>query len=421
MRQFIKKNIWAVAPVVFVLVALVLLGSPFGSGNVQETPAEDDNLIVVGVSQVGSESVWRTAHTQSVQDAFTRANGYLLIFDNARQKQANQIKAIRSFISQQVDYIVLSPIEETGWDTVLQEAKDAGIPVILMDRTVEVADDSLYTTWVGSDFIREGQDAGYWLEDYLKEQGRDEDEINIVVLQGTKGATATIGRTRGFNETAKIQHNWNILEQVDGEFTTAKGKEEMARLLEKYEDIDVVVSQNDDMTFGALEAIHAAGKTTGVNGDITVISFDAVDAGVELVRNGEINIDVQCNPDQGKYVEQVIKDMEAGKEVEKRIMFRNRYIRRRMQGRMKMLLKVFLVEDETVIREGLRDRIPWDQFGYRFVGEAADGEMALPLIRKTKPDVLITDIKMPFMDGLSLSKIVSKEFPRMKNYYYQWL
>ena len=317
MRQFIKKNIWAVAPVVFVLVALVLLGSPFGSGNVQETPAEDDNLIVVGVSQVGSESVWRTAHTQSVQDAFTRANGYLLIFDNARQKQANQIKAIRSFISQQVDYIVVSPIEETGWDTVLQEAKDAGIPVILMDRTVEVADDSLYTTWVGSDFIREGQDAGYWLEDYLKEQGRDEDEINIVVLQGTKGATATIGRTRGFNETAKIQHNWNILEQVDGEFTTAKGKEEMARLLEKYEDIDVVVSQNDDMTFGALEAIHAAGKTTGVNGDITVISFDAVDAGVELVRNGEINIDVQCNPDQGKYVEQVIKDMEAGKEVEK--------------------------------------------------------------------------------------------------------
>ena len=96
MRQFIKKNIWAVAPVVFVLVALVLLGSPFGSGNVQETPAEDDNLIVVGVSQVGSESVWRTAHTQSVQDAFTRANGYLLIFDNARQKQANQIKAIRT-------------------------------------------------------------------------------------------------------------------------------------------------------------------------------------------------------------------------------------------------------------------------------------------------------------------------------------
>ena len=146
MRQFIRKNIWAVAPVVFVLVALVLLGSPLSSSKVQETPAEDDNLIVVGVSQVGSESVWRSAHTQSIQDAFTRENGYMLIFDNARQKQANQIKAIRSFISQQVDYIVLSPIEESGWDTVLQEAKDAGIPVILIDRKVSVDDDSLYAS-----------------------------------------------------------------------------------------------------------------------------------------------------------------------------------------------------------------------------------------------------------------------------------
>ncbi len=317
MRQFIRKNIWAVAPVVFVLVALVLLGSPLSSSKVQETPAEDDNLIVVGVSQVGSESVWRSAHTQSIQDAFTRENGYMLIFDNARQKQANQIKAIRSFISQQVDYIVLSPIEESGWDTVLQEAKDAGIPVILIDRKVSVDDDSLYASWVGSDFVREGQDAGYWLEDYMKKQGREDDEVNIVVLKGTKGASATIGRTRGFNEVAKVQRNWNILQQVDGEFTTAKGKEEMARLLDQYEDIDVVVSQNDDMTFGALEAIREAGKTAGVNGDITVISFDAVDAGVELVRNGEINIDVQCNPDQGKYVEQIIQDMEAGKEIEK--------------------------------------------------------------------------------------------------------
>ena len=210
---------------------------------------------------------------QSIQDAFTRENGYMLIFDNARQKQANQIKAIRSFISQQVDYIVLSPIEESGWDTVLQEAKDAGIPVILIDRKVSVDDDSLYASWVGSDFVCEGQDAGYWLEDYMKKQGREDDEVNIVVLKGTKGASATIGRTRGFNEVAKVQRNWNILQQVDGEFTTAKGKEEMARLLDQYEDIDVVVSQNDDMTFGALEAIREAGKTAGVDGDITVISF----------------------------------------------------------------------------------------------------------------------------------------------------
>lgn len=318
MRQIIKKYIWAVIPALFVLVFWALLGNPFRIGKIQETPLnEDDNLIVVGVSQVGSESVWRSAHTKSIQDAFTKENGYLLIFDNARQKQANQIKAIRSFISQQVDYIVLSPIEEDGWDTVLQEAKDAGIPVILIDRTVKVKDDSLYTTWVGSDFVKEGQDAGHWLEEYLKESGRDKETANLVVLKGTKGATATIGRTRGFNEVAKEQDNWKVLEQVDGEFTTAKGKEEMSYLLQKYKDIDVVISQNDDMTFGALEAIKEAGKTAGINGDIIVISFDAVEAGVELVKNGEINIDVQCNPDQGKYVSQIIQDLEAGKEVEK--------------------------------------------------------------------------------------------------------
>ena len=199
----------------------------------------------------------------------------------------------------------------------LQEAKDAGIPVILMDRMVSVEDPSLYTAWVGSDFVREGQDAGHWLADYLKKQGKDQEKINLVVLKGTKGASATNGRTKGFNEVASEQQNWNILQQADGEFTIAKGKEEMARLLEQNDDIDVVVSQNDDMTFGALEAIREAGKTTGVNGDITVISFDAVPAGVELVKNGQINIDVQCNADQGKYVEQIIQDIEAGKEVEK--------------------------------------------------------------------------------------------------------
>ena len=301
-------------------LGMILAGCGSRRSTADDTVTSEEiqmDRIVVGFSQLGAESDWRSANTESMKSTFTKEAGYDLIFEDGQQKQANQIRAIRTFIQQEVDYIVLAPVTETGWDTVLREAKDAGIPVILIDRKVSVDDDSLYASWVGSDFVREGQDAGYWLEDYMKKQGREDDEINIVVLKGTKGASATIGRTRGFNEVAKVQRNWNILQQVDGEFTTAKGKEEMARLLDQYEDIDVVVSQNDDMTFGALEAIREAGKTAGVNGDITVISFDAVDAGVELVRNGEINIDVQCNPDQGKYVEQIIQDMEAGKEIEK--------------------------------------------------------------------------------------------------------
>lgn len=277
----------------------------------------DENLIVVGVSQIGSESVFRTANTASIQRVFTKENGYFLIFNNARQKQENQIKALRSFISQRVDYIVLSPITEDGWETVLQEAREAGIPVILLDRKVKVRDQSLYTTWIGSDFYKEGRLAGETLAECLGNQGRQDDSIRIVVLQGTKGATATIGRTKGFDEIAGRHENWLILEQVNAEFTTAKGKEEMENLLHRYEDIDVLISQNDDMTFGALEAIHEAGLTTGEDGDIIVISFDAVQSALQLVAEGVITADIECNPNQGEYAGAAIQKMEEGKPVAK--------------------------------------------------------------------------------------------------------
>ena len=290
-------------------------GASSGSGADASTSGSGSSgdLITVGFAQVGHESDWRTASTQSAQDVFSEENGYQLSFIDCDNDSATQLEAVRGFIQQGVDYIIIDPIVSTGWDAVLTECEDAGIPVIVIDRTID--DSDKYVTWVGSDFKTEGLACGEWLKAYAEAKGIT--EINALVIEGSTGASATIGRTRGFNEVAKVQRNWNILQQVDGEFTTAKGKEEMARLLDQYEDIDVVVSQNDDMTFGALEAIREAGKTAGVDGDITVISFDAVDAGVELVRNGEINIDVQCNPDQGKYVEQIIQDMEDGKEIEK--------------------------------------------------------------------------------------------------------
>lgn len=277
----------------------------------------DENLIVVGVSQIGSESVWRTANSTSIQNVFTKENGYFLLFKNARQKQENQIKALRSFISQQVDYIVFSPITETGWDTVLMEAKEAGIPVIMIDRKAELEDDSLYTTWIGSDFKQEGRLAGEALAECLEKKNRTEEGIDIVMLQGTEGATATIGRTEGFQAVAAEHENWRILARVDGQFTTAKGKEEMKKLLALYEGIDVVISQNDDMTFGALEAIEEAGLTAGEDGDILVISFDAIPAALELVQEGTITADVECNSDQGPYIEQMIQKLESGGAVPK--------------------------------------------------------------------------------------------------------
>lgn len=326
MREKIRKNqnriINSIALLFLPLLLLlaVTVGGTFDLfGDITEEPTVQENTdqIVVGVSQLGSESGWRTANTESVQNAFTQRNGCFLIYHNARQKQENQLKAIRSFISQRVDYIVFSPVVETGWDTVLQEAAEADIPVILMDRRVNVEDDSLYVTCVGSDFVEEGEKAGHWLETELVRRGNTGASVNIVMLLGTEGSSARIGRTAGFASVASKHLEWKILGQEDAEFTSTKGKEVMRGFLRKYDDIDVVISQNDDMTFGAIEAILESGRTVGVDGDIVIISFDAVKSALEMVSEGTINVDIECNPNQGEYLLRVIDDLEAGRPVEK--------------------------------------------------------------------------------------------------------
>lgn len=276
---------------------------------------DDENYIVAGFSQVGSESDWRNVNTESFKSAFTAENGYYLLYEDAQQKQENQIKAVRDFILQDVDYIILDPIVETGWDTVLMEAKDAGIPVIVVDRQVVVEDDGLYTCWVGSNFKEEGIRAGRWLADYLQRKGRAEEEIRIVTLQGTLDSTAQIGRTGGFQEVLAEHENWNMLDCGSGEFTQAKAKEVMEDFLASYEDIDVVVSENDNMTFGAIEAIEDAGLVCGQ--DILIISFDAVRAALQLMADGKIHADFECNPMLGPVVSDIILRLEAGEQVEK--------------------------------------------------------------------------------------------------------
>lgn len=306
--------------IIFLLCALPLLLISLGifrGVEVEQTPSEWEDLIVVGVSQLGSESGWRSAHTLSIQNALTKDAGYFLIFNNARQMQENQIKAIRGFISQRVDYIVFAPVIETGWETVLQEAKDAKIPVVIIDRMVEVRDDSVYTTWIGTDARAEGEKAGRWLERYLRQKNRASEEINIVVLQGTPGSTAELGRTAGFGEIASLHDNWYILESASGDFTAAKGKEVMRELLRRYPSIDILVSQNDDMTMGAIEAMREAGVSFGENGKVTVISFDATRDALEMVADGLINVDIECNPVQGGYIDEIIQKLENGEPVEK--------------------------------------------------------------------------------------------------------
>ena len=281
--------------------------------------AEADDTITVGFSQVGAESDWRTANTESMKSTFSEENGYELIFDDAQQKQENQLTAIRNFIQQEVDYILLAPVTETGWDTVLQEAKDADIPVIIVDRMVDVSDDSLYTTWIGTDSLLEGRKAAEWLNAYTTAKGIDAKDVNIVDIQGTIGSTAQIGRSKGLEEGVD-NYGWNLLAQQSGEFTQAKGQEVMESMLKQYDNINVVYCENDNEAFGAIDAIEAAGKTVGsdiANGEIMVMSFDTTNAGLTDTLAGKIACDVECNPLHGPRAEELIKALEAGEEVEK--------------------------------------------------------------------------------------------------------
>ena len=281
--------------------------------------AAADDTITVGFSQVGAESDWRTANTESMKSTFSEENGYELIFDDAQQKQENQLTAIRNFIQQEVDYILLAPVTETGWDTVLQEAKDADIPVIIVDRMVDVSDDSLYTTWIGTDSLLEGRKAAEWLNAYTTAKGIDAKDVNIVDIQGTIGSTAQIGRSKGLEEGVD-NYGWNLLAQQSGEFTQAKGQEVMESMLKQYDNINVVYCGNDNEAFGAIDAIEAAGKTVGsdiANGEIMVMSFDTTNAGLTDTLAGKIACDVECNPLHGPRAEELIKALEAGEEVEK--------------------------------------------------------------------------------------------------------
>ena len=301
-------------------MVVTMLGGCGGASNNKTSSGDGgsgdgNDLITVGFSQVGAESDWRTANTESMKSTFTEANGYRLIFDDAQQKQENQLKAIRNFIQQEVDYIVLAPVTESGWDAVLKEAKDADIPVIIVDRMVDVSDDSLYTAWVGSNFKLEGQKACAWLKAY--QAAKKIDKINIVDIQGTIGASAQIGRTEALNEAVKA-NGWNLLAQQTGEFTQAKGQEVMESMLKQYKDINVVYCENDNEAFGAIDAIEAAGKTVGPDGDILVMSFDTTKAGITDTQSGKIILNTECNPLHGPRVEEIIKTLESGGTPEKK-------------------------------------------------------------------------------------------------------
>ncbi|SDS85931.1 monosaccharide ABC transporter substrate-binding protein, CUT2 family [Paraoerskovia marina] len=281
-----------------------------------DTGSAAEETISIGFSQVGAESGWRAANTKSIQDTLTQENGFDLSFSDAQQKQENQIQALRSYIQQGVDVLAFSPVVETGWDAVLEEAKAADIPVILTDRAVDSDDDSLYESFIGSDFVLEGETAGEWAVEQYDGEG-----YQVVELQGTTGAAPAIDRKAGF-ETAIEGSDLEIIDSQTGNFTRTEGKQVMEGFLQKYDDIDLVYAHNDDMGLGAIEAIEAAGMVPGE--DIKIITVDAVKDGMQALADGKINYIVECNPLLGPDLADVAKKVIAGEAVEKRIVVKDK-------------------------------------------------------------------------------------------------
>ena len=288
------------------IAALIAAGLPL--------PAFAQGQIVLGCAQVGAESEWRTANTESIK-ASAKDAGIELKFSDGQQKQENQIKAIRAFIAQKVDVIAFSPVVESGWGTVLQEAKAAKIPVILSDRAVNEKDDTLWVSFMGSDFVEEGRKAGRWLVENMKATTTP---VNIVELQGTVGSAPAIDRKKGFEEIIKADPKFKIIRSQTGDFTRAKGKEVMEAFLKaEGKKINVLYAHNDDMAIGAIQAIEEAGMKPAK--DITIISIDAVKGAFEAMIAGKLNVSVECSPLLGPQLMQAVKDLKAGKTLPKRI------------------------------------------------------------------------------------------------------
>jgi len=295
------------------MLALSLLAACGSSDGDSGSGGSTSDKITLGFAQVGAESGWRTANTKSIQ-ASAKDAGITLKFSDAQQKQANQISSIRSYIQQKVDVIAFSPVVVSGWDNVLKEAKDANIPVILTDRAVDSKDTTLYKTFLGSDFVKEGTKAGEWL---VKDSASASGDVNIAELQGTTGSAPAIDRQKGFKAAIAANPNLKIIASQTGDFTRAGGKQVMEAFLKAHKNINVLFAHNDDMGLGAIEAIEAAGLTPGK--DIKIITIDAVHDGMQALSDGKINYIVECNPLLGPQLMDVAKKVVAGESVPARI------------------------------------------------------------------------------------------------------
>ena len=281
----------------------------------EEPAATGNEKLVLGFAQIGQESGWRDAETNDIQwYAARNLDTVELVFADAQQKQENQIKAIRSFIEMGVDVIAFPPVVETGWEAVLTECQEAGIPVILVDRGIDAsADQNLYTTMIASDHVWAGEQAAIVMNDLLGGSGV------VVELEGTVGASAAVQRKQGFDDyIAANCPDIQIVASQTGDFTRAMGKEVMESFLKTYDNIDGLFCHNDDMALGAIEAIKEAGLKPGE--DIKIVGVDGVKGAFEAILAGEMNATVECTPILANQIFETAAKLKAGETVDKWIM-----------------------------------------------------------------------------------------------------
>ena len=278
--------------------------------------AANASALTVAFSQIGQESDWRTANTDNVCAAI-EAEGWTLVYDDGQQKQENQIKALRNFITQGVDYILFTGVVSTGWEEVLAEVNEAEIPLLLLDRIPDCADQIDYVAAFGGDFVEEGRRMAVWTGEYLKTIGRGDEEVNVVMLEGTTGADAQIGRSEGILKGLEEYPNLKLVAQQSGNFTRAEGQAVMESFLKSIDKIDVLLAQNDDMALGAIDAIKAAGLVPGK--DIIIVGCDSVKTAFDAIVAGEMNATIECTPLYADFVIPTIKALEEGETFDKTV------------------------------------------------------------------------------------------------------
>ena len=274
------------------------------------------SALTIAFSQIGQESDWRTANTDSVTAAIEGHEGWEFVYSDGQQKQENQIQALRNFITQGVDYILFTGVVTSGWDEVLTEVNEAEIPLILLDRIPDCADKIEYKAAFGGDFPLEGRRQIQWAAKYLESIGKTEG-VKVAIMEGTTGSDAQVGRTEG-NLAALKDYPWmEVVGQQTGNFTRAEGQALMESWLKSIDQIDVLIAQNDDMALGAIDAIKAAGLVPGK--DIIIVGCDSVKAAFEAIVAGEMNATIECTPLYGPFVVKAIEDLEAGVEYDKTV------------------------------------------------------------------------------------------------------